>query len=101
MSDFVKNWTEVIKSLPMAQRFDADEARQIIAAWNDPAALRARLAELEPDQGWRPIETAPEGEWIQCYAFGYAQWVGFKRDGKWIEYLPIPTHWMPLPEPPK
>lgn len=59
---------------------------------------------------WQPIETAPRDckDFLCCYApypiYGVGYWCGphatpFARDsvGEAFE----PTHWMPLPEPPK
>jgi hypothetical protein len=50
---------------------------------------------------WQPIITAPRGEWL---IFGWWEngfwevdmgvWAGSDKDS-------IPTHWMPLPQPPK
>jgi hypothetical protein len=82
----------------------------------------------EPDvDGWKPIETAPKNEWIlayqsngtgftggHCYVCQWAYddqfWydktsniLEIKRlEDKVTTYLTcVPTHWMPLPEPPK
>jgi len=61
-------------------------------------------------QGWQPIETAPrDGHQVDLWAedcrFTNCWW----RFGRWvyevypdqIEDVKEPTHWMPLPEPPK
>ena len=62
---------------------------------------------------WQPIETAPKnGEWVLLYFPHYAK----SSVGKWRSPSPEyyqhwcieggvtpydPTHWMPLPQPPK
>lgn len=67
---------------------------------------------------WKPIETAPKDEtdvllyrtwdlkktlppivagWFDNY--GYAGWCSHEKPDHFIEGTP--THWMPLPEPPK
>lgn len=57
--------------------------------------------------GWQPIETAPKAGHI------IGHWRGYKRpcvmwwnvaDGAWESWADrkeTPSHWMPLPEPPK
>lgn len=61
---------------------------------------------------WKPIETAPkDGTRFLAYEHqsdynhyecwwqsDFAEWEGWQND--W-DSEPIPTHWMPLPEPPK
>jgi hypothetical protein len=72
--------------------------------------------------GWQPIETAPkdgteiliwDGTWVHTTVRVFNDWLGssggvpfFDDDGSDREYAPghlylAPTHWMPLPEPPK
>lgn len=64
---------------------------------------------------WQPIETAPhDGTPVLVFSPGNVQWVGtwmprtWQDDGAgdWEGYYGgtsprDPTHWMPLPEPPK
>lgn len=67
-------------------------------------------------RGWQPIETAPDNEdgVLICDADKPDPAIGVARfmDGKWrganLEWgfvgeaiWPTPTHWMPLPKPPK
>jgi len=73
---------------------------------------------------WKPIETAPSGDyeicidmWAgdvrfpDCYwgkptyggktaAYGWVYQSGYDSDGPVSDYVPSPSHWMPLPEPP-
>lgn len=62
---------------------------------------------------WQPIETAPrDGTEIlccECVEIFIGFWSGNNVDGYWDSYEEgahyidsySPTHWMPLPEPPK
>ncbi len=60
---------------------------------------------------WQPIETAPRGPMIlYCYPKDGTQWsVGlayYSVSGHWHDSEGIfrrvqPTHWMPLPDPPR
>ena len=71
--------------------------------------------EWPPKEGWQPIGSAPkDGTEMLLYANGGAgdreyvgvgQWATAKGPGTvagWFwSYAIRPTHWMPLPEPPK
>lgn len=49
---------------------------------------------------WQPIETAPTGKHVlACNALGYVGRAILLK-GKW-EHIGKPTHWMPLPLPPR
>jgi hypothetical protein len=68
----------------------------------------------EKDDGWRGIETAPKdgkmvlGAW-QClnktWDMDCMFWFEEDKEGSWFDYhadcTHQPTHWMPLPEPPR
>jgi hypothetical protein len=57
---------------------------------------------------WQPIETAPKG--VECLFYQLFikgsnewHWIGIDElfpDGACISTNAVPTHWMPLPEPP-
>lgn len=88
--------------------------------WKEhPDELKRELAVMNP---WQPIETAPKGPQILIYdgkSIGIAAWEVISKSGTgWWRYQagpneapfgdydppPVcdkPTHWMPLPEPPK
>lgn len=81
----------------------------------------ARHAHRELLTGWQPIETAPKdgtrvlAYWPDCYGNNAAcqveSWFGPWGKGnakmtwqsafEWADGHNDPTHWMPLPEPPK
>ena len=68
---------------------------------NAASAVREALAPT-----WRPIETAPKDGRVDVLVWdGATMWVAhYAWDDKWQpEGMPafIPTHWMPLPEPPR
>jgi len=60
---------------------------------------------------WRPIETAPKnGDWVLIYQGGQEVTLAWYCDadgpshGVWFDQRDngySPTHWMPLPDPPK
>ena len=87
------------------------ELREICAAIDDPACDLTLTAvecikKLKADNEWQPIETAPkDGSFIllatpKCLiADGF--WSLVYRVWSWPYVMVEPTHWMPLPTPPK
>lgn len=85
-------------------RSDWDYAREAIASL--PAAPTFTAADLE--RAWQPIETArkdeletvilysPEGVQVGFYSDFHRCWLTSEGKDVWD----MPTHWMPLPEPP-
>lgn len=70
----------------------------------------------EPTTNWRAIETAPRdrrillwngvtgvysAEWMPLPESADGVWPLLQWGGKTGRWFPEPTHWMPLPEPPK
>ena len=75
-----------------------------------PKAERAEALAERDVRTWRPIETAPRDGtrvlvgWADGAPLEIAHWQegsgAFSLSDAW-EFSPQPTHWMPLPEPPK
>ena len=76
------------------------------------AEAESRIAELEEERRWIPVsERLPECEkdvlvfWGKALDGSKIDWFGTAwrnecDDGKWCTDPIVPTHWMPLPEPP-
>lgn len=64
-------------------------------------SILAHLFELPSSNAqavaWQPIDTAPEHEWVLCFAADFAPFTNFKHKGIWTNMNVQPTHWMPLP----
>ena len=61
---------------------------------------------MEPLVEWQPISTAPFNQKVLIYSpdYGYIDVAEQWPNGAWWEaddYQHDPTHWMPLPAPPK
>ena len=89
---------------------------------DNPKAYAAELHQLESRLDavqWQPIETAPKDgttiiaygmsrpcsgimpqakpeEFLRTIAYRHGNW-----QAGWVNAIPVPTHWMPLPEPPQ
>ena len=54
---------------------------------------------------WQPIETAPKGATVIVWTPSHGSFEASKERLGWYTplgvHVPRPTHWMPLPEPPK
>jgi len=51
---------------------------------------------------WQPIETAPQDySWFLAWCYDLGFFVYRTGPGLMAGEEPAPTHWMPLPEPPK
>lgn len=83
----------------------------IAGTQKENAILRARVAELEAAQEWRPIETLKEsiGEYVllsvhmmgnRMPELGYRDPLGVVRSNR-MAVCSYATHWLPLPAPPK
>jgi hypothetical protein len=64
------------------------------------------MSEGDEMADWQPIETAPHGGQVLVYEARHqrVRVANFNED-RWVtrpgDFACYPTHWMPLPEPPK
>lgn len=76
------------------------------------AELRARIAELEAEREWQPIDTAPkDGTEVLLLVYGMDTYRSWATDSRWFTELPSGhlfwfddedvTHWAPLPKIPE
>ena len=69
----------------------------------------SKVRDFRRATGWQPIETAPkDGTRILAWHWHWskqeeviARWSDDQWQNAWSELTIHPTHWMPLPEPPK
>jgi hypothetical protein len=86
------------------KELEADQEAYDVVHKNDVAVIDRQCLELEKYQ-WQPIETAPDETEILILDDEVYQAHWDKEELLWYcegadMYL-LPTHWMPLPEPPK
>jgi len=104
MSEMVERVAKALLAESVKQGFPVRDFEPPWALFVSDA--RAAIAAMS---GWQPIETAPTDETEilgvdrhKCYR---VVWVWWWEDGKpvWFDgdCQMDPTHWMPLPEPPK
>lgn len=81
-----------------------------LTEWEKRADIEAENSQMKPevlDGGWQPIETAPKDLVLvmtDAGTFHTAYWDNSSGGTWWIAGTTLsiaPTHWHPLPEPPK
>lgn len=98
-----------------ADRAESSPSISLPFLMHSAADMLAALSAIRLDEeGWQPIETAPRDKWLLLaeapYEPGpYDAYAGhWHSDGYWLsncgQYVtetPEPTHWRPLPQPPR
>lgn len=76
-------------------------------AWNRRASAPSLEAAPQPVGAWRPIETAPRGEWLLAWRDHAFRPLIVKWDdqygafeNEWGDHVYEVRHWQPLPAPP-
>ncbi len=92
---------------PGADTFEVDQLAFENASLRTTIEEQARkIAELEAEREWKPIETCPKDKWVIAYLYPYEPFIAkLDQSHGWVDErehgIYSPTHWMPLPEPPK
>jgi len=103
----IKDGEVMHKSLIVGKAMCAIKLNELQAA-NETQAQRIQELEKAHVMQWRPISEAPKDDIILGY---HADWDApfcIEYNGDWCDWRSvwdedevIPTHWMPLPKPPK
>ena len=115
---------EIIADVKKEEQFDASLTADTFWTHATVAVLVAEIEHLRDEAEWRPIETAPRDgsvvflcrdgwrftgcwscnieEWVAgCWSCNIEEWVAAKKTYQLLSPYEVPTHWRPLPPPPK
>ena len=99
--EYVELWIEIIKNNPEAGEYDI---LYDLDGRFEPNDLVQKIIELNESHKWQPIETAPK-DGTSFLVPGHKLAYYDPDSGRWTKaytsLLIYPTHWMPLPKPPK